>query len=552
MNFSLFNTKDIKAKSYDIRSNIDISFDEAIFKIFYEKEKNDEIVGTSLVSDDYENLIKKRELDEKEFNKLVIKEIKNETVDDLELNSYTECETDTENESEIKSQKKIMCKNRVEKSLKQEVFWSDDKQDEKKIDKCLVKIDDEFKYISKTILSVGDIKKLIKFFYPNKEINLFTLPNNSDQIIKTLINESEFLNNNDININELIENINNYNKFIMYIKSIDPANPLINNKNDLEPILKKEINSNSNSFLFESKNLFPKENEFDPNINLGTRQLDNKKIFELFNDQKENYEKAIDITGYMYLDDFNKPFLSTNTNNIENTCDIYYNSQFNNLFMISITDKLNLLNVVNLFEENKQIFPELQLICSINYQYEDQINQISKLINNVFVDYNDAKEIITKITEEKKVNSKLSINEIKDLINKYFSIDDNPKNCVKFTSLFNTIFSEIQITEHFNKYMKRQLPLILTDLNLKKKRLADGIYWYGLKAKSQDEIFKHKPSQNNNNNNNKIQNIQCFTRLDGKRIVINTNPTPKLLNKTFNEMFSDTVYNDLKYGYQVS
>ena len=95
--------------------------------------------------------------------------------------------------------------------------------------------------------------------------------------------------------------------------------------------------------------------------------------------------------------------------------------------------------------------------------------------------------------------------------------------------------------------MKRQLPIILNDMGLKKKRLADGIYWYGLISKSaQEQEIEQKLNENIKKSENKT--IESFTRFDGKRIIIKNSSLCDMKNKTFNQMFNESVYGDLNYN----
>ena len=64
------------------------------------------------------------------------------------------------------------------------------------------------------------------------------------------------------------------------------------------------------------------------------------------------------------------------------------------------------------------------------------------------------------------IDSKLSIEEIKGLVKKYFTINTNSSDCIKFTNIWTTISSEIKVSESYINYIRRQLPNILIDLGL--------------------------------------------------------------------------------------
>jgi hypothetical protein len=91
-----------------------------------------------------------------------------------------------------------------------------------------------------------------------------------------------------------------------------------------------------------------------------------------------------------------------------------------------------------------QLLPELILLfsnCKINMNQFEQFTKVSK---EIFVNAEDAKMKINKMINDKVIDSKLSIEEMKDLISKYFTINTNPENRVKFTNIWEIISSEIK------------------------------------------------------------------------------------------------------------
>jgi hypothetical protein len=187
-----------------------------------------------------------------------------------------------------------------------------------------------------------------------------------------------------------------------------------------------------------------------------------------------NYE--IEPSGsYMNLENFEESLLDYHKDYT-----IYFNNQFNNVIIIeSKSDFIGSNNKL------KKLFQEIIFVTKERLSKETYI-EVSKLSQDVFVNVDDVKTKLNKILHDKVINSKLSIDEIKFLIKKYFSIDTNPEHCVKFTNIWDIISSELKVSESFVNYTKRQLPLILQDLGLNKKRLSGGIYWYGLVRKPLD------------------------------------------------------------------
>ena len=154
-------------------------------------------------------------------------------------------------------------------------------------------------------------------------------------------------------------------------------------------------------------------------------------------------------------------------------CYIYYNQHFNNILQSSI-----LLNSA----PNTILFPEFTLIYK-GLISDEQITKLNEIQKNIFVNFEDASSSVNKIVCDKIIDSKLSINDIKKLVQKYFTIDTNIEKRMKFTTIWESICKGLIINEVYAKYIKNQLPIILTDLGLNKKRYSDGIYWYGLTIK---------------------------------------------------------------------
>jgi hypothetical protein len=102
----------------------------------------------------------------------------------------------------------------------------------------------------------------------------------------------------------------------------------------------------------------------------------------------------------------------------------------------------------------------------------------------VYVNEEDAKLSINKVVYDKVLSTKLSFGELKRLINKYFVLDNNIENKIKFTNIWNIITKNFNISEQYIGYYKHQLPIVLEGMGLSKKRYSDGMYWYGLTEKN--------------------------------------------------------------------
>ena len=195
----------------------------------------------------------------------------------------------------------------------------------------------------------------------------------------------------------------------------------------------------------------------------------------------------------MYIDNFDDLLVESNI-----YYNIYFNDQFNNIIIIETN-----LDFINTNDKFKKLFPEIIFITKKRLNNEIY-NIVSKMTKDIFVNIDDVNFKLNAIFDDKIINSKLSIDEIKILIHQYFLIDTNSDNCIKFTNIWETISSQFKISQLYINYIKRQLPIILKDLGLNKKKLSDGIYWYGLINK---DILSYNPKNIFINNSIPINTI---------------------------------------------
>ncbi len=332
----------------------------------------------------------------------------------------------------------------------------------------LIKIDDDYKLVQK-VKNINNIEKIIKTYYSNADIEFYEFENNINLIYSQLCESNGFLRNNEIDPKEFIENIQLFSKFTNYMNKI---NINISFKDNFQ-----------HTYIYE----------FD-------KQLD----IEAYDDE----------SNFMPFDNFNDSLLETNEK-----YNIYFNNQFNNVLLI-----LDKNDYIMNSKKIKNFLQEFELIDSVVLN-SDKTQIIQDITNDIFVNIDDAKTKIKHLLNEKIINTKLSIDEIKYLIKKYFTLDSNPHNCIKFSNILTTITNELSIDETYINYIKRQLPVILKDIGLNKKRLADGIYWYGLVLKpieySKDNII-----------NNMIEEIA----LNSKQLAEETNKERNKRDKDLEEI----------------
>jgi hypothetical protein len=155
---------------------------------------------------------------------------------------------------------------------------------------------------------------------------------------------------------------------------------------------------------------------------------------------------------------------------------IYYNNYFNDIIITNLErpDIFNELTLIyNGYCDKEQINELIKLD-------KEQINELIKLQDNLFSNIEIAKYNINKIINKNIINTKISIFEIKELIHKYFYIDNNQENKIKFSDIWLLLLSKQNINEDYKTYIKKQLPKALEEMGLSKKRLTSGIYWFGI------------------------------------------------------------------------
>ena len=348
----------------------------------------------------------------------------------------------------------------------------------------LVKIDDDFKLITEcNHLNLEQLEKIIKTYYSSNEIEIFPVANNINLLSSYICLPNSFLTNNEIDPSTFVNYFNKFDEMIEYLN-------IFGNVQEFTGTLQHSVSKSSVVTHNVSKQLKSLSTEFfdtfgsyinDDIININDIVPDSG---EIIGDIYDGTYECIS-SKYMQLDNFEESLLDFHKN-----YNIYFNTQFNNVLIIE-----TISDFIGSSDKMKKIFPEIVFVSKERldkYQYDE----INKLTLDIFVNVDDIKSKINKILHDKVIDSKLSIDEIKFLIKKYFHIDTKPEHSVKFSNILEIIFSEFNVTDSFINYIKRQLPIILKDLGLNKKRLADGIYWYGLVSKPLDTSIlqnKHKP-----------------------------------------------------------
>ena len=307
----------------------------------------------------------------------------------------------------------------------------------------IIKIDDDYKFVTFNG-PTNNLERIINKYYKNNDIKITSLSYNTDvNFIKSMLKPNSFFNNNDFDADEFVEKINEYTKLVEYFNI--KSNKKIEVKESIPDAIKP---------IFPNNDLIRGYTE--------TKYDESMSLIEGYTEDK--------FDEPMNLNDFNDTLLNSGSK-----FNIYYNNQFNNIFIIETGDDMQLPLANQLLQEFSLLFSN----CKLNMSQEERI----MLCKEILVNEDDAKTKINKMINDTIIDSKLSINEMKELITKYFTITTSLENRVKFTNIWEIITSKLKISEPYVSYLKRQLPIILEDLKLQKKRYSDGIYWYGLLKK---------------------------------------------------------------------
>jgi hypothetical protein len=327
----------------------------------------------------------------------------------------------------------------------------------------LVKINEDYKVITNNYLEENKLKKMFDIYYPDSQVEFTSLSNYDFKLIeslfKLLTSDNSFL-KYDIEPLHFMQNLNSLNSVVKYFRSFDSSLNIFGSDSTLKESVKSSNENSEVGFKLV-------------NVSRETRSV--RDIIEKDNktDSVLDVEGVERINNYQLIEKFDSSLLEHSEE-----YNIYFNSQFNNIFIIRVNS--------DYFNSNKikSLFPEFKLVSKIIVDIDsNKQKQLFEMKQDIYVNQEDAKNRLDKIMDDKNINTKLSFEEIKNLINKYFDIDTNPEHCFKFSTIFNIISSNFNVSESYINYLKRQLPMILSEMGLQKKRMSDGIYWYGLTKK---------------------------------------------------------------------
>ncbi len=433
----------------------------------------------------------------------------------------------------------------------------------------LIKIDDDYKIITNTKMNILVIKKLFEIYYKNVELFPFTYETPQLNILSVLnCDYNGFLKINNLDPTDFIYNIQKLDTVLNYFKTTNLIKPMqteteeltqktshnytLSNKNTpISRIL--DINDKPKMDENLSKTLVPtQKTKLGEDISRFLNKIDNPKIeeniesspFYYFNnaDSQKKLDETTDFGSSINNQEFSENNVSLYSEfkplykmlDVTSLFHIYFNNQFNTIIIVYEKDDL-----IATSEYYSKLFPELISIYKekINLQ---QYKKLNELTTNIFINLDEAKNTINNLLHPTD-DIKMSINDVKELILTHFNIDTEPKHCIKFTNIYNIIIAKIQTKDNYVNYIKRVLPTVLADLNLQKKRLSDGMYWYGLVEKPIEKPVE-KPVEKINESNLENDYKKLLKERENIYFSENTTPEEKELITYFNNKKDELSY----------
>lgn len=164
--------------------------------------------------------------------------------------------------------------------------------------------------------------------------------------------------------------------------------------------------------------------------------------------------------------------------------DIFYNCAI--LYCVSqnigiVIENQNIIFVEYLIKN----FKEFELVKSYSNLNKKDLDNIKNYFHKRNFENNDtilkkinSFEFLFDINNDKK-NNKVS-NEIEAFIRERYILNDEPKNMIKANEILEQVMLELQYFNKDKMKISKELSSILLNIGVKKKRMADGIYYCGI------------------------------------------------------------------------
>lgn len=334
-----------------------------------------------------------------------------------------------------------------------------------------VRIDDEVKMITPTSATMMGKTKITKFhneIYPKAryEVEVYEMLNcpNNMFIYGLISNDYGFLNKPEIDLKEMQKNLQQIAASLRFFK-VDLNNPI------------QTKNEDNNKFLPATPVglFFPGEiNESSRNTLMNPMPIKQMVKETLLSELKPGQE-PIPVEAYngtsgdLYELSANIfPDLIPTYGNMSYR--VYYNVHFNTAIVVEETSGIS--------EVQLTMFPELRVQYEVDHTKTQEIEELKKLLmTKTFEDEYDCKQFLDNILFKKP--TKISTEDIKKQFNKIYQITDDVNEKMKFSEIYNKLQESMKLNEENSVILKKNLPNILLEMGLQKKRYSDAIYYFG-------------------------------------------------------------------------
>ena len=224
-----------------------------------------------------------------------------------------------------------------------------------------------------------------------------------------------------------------------------------------------------------SSNTIPPKPEADP---------------EPINDGLDAFYSVSDFgrTDFMHGLSGQSPLLHNNLaadGNILNKYVVLYNSQFFNTVVI----EKHLYETVITDTETERYIPEIEVVREIVLSNEFSLNECRALLSKqIYYTKSDINKDLDYFMN-KSTGDYPSLENIRQYIQQAYELDNNCENRIQFKNLCDDIFLNLNVAKKYHECVKRSLPMIFAGLGLEKKRYSEGVFWFGIKRRT-DTIYK--------------------------------------------------------------
>jgi hypothetical protein len=266
--------------------------------------------------------------------------------------------------------------------------------------------------------------------------------------------------------------------------------PEINNYSDKEITsddIRGTLSNRENINLSKFKKTDPETKVFNLDTSTNNKtQLEPEPI----NDGLDAFYSVSDFgrTDFMHGLAGQSPLLLNNLaadGNILNKYVVLYNSQFFNTMVI----EKHLYESIIVGTETERYIPEIDTVRELVLSNEFSLNEcralLGKQIYYTKADINkDLDYFMNKSTADYP-----SLENIRQYITQAYELDNNCENRIQFKNLCDDIFLNLNVAKKYQECVKRSLPMIFSGLGLEKKRYSEGVFWFGIKRRT-DTIYK--------------------------------------------------------------